>query len=253
VEHLSAMKLSAQHVDVEPNALFRAYQRFLRRAEDASTVNVIIDVGLSTTKVIVSRGPVILFIKSIDVAGRKFNENVAKELNLTYQEALHIRRRGFSRPRGHAEPTPEQVQWSVYDAIRSQVEVLAREIGLCLRYCSVTFRGLRPAQLTVTGGEAYDPALIKLLSEYLNCPCVVGQPLHRIDLGESDLESDRRGAMTEWSVATGLALRGLFSTNTASASAGDRSRATPRLEGASAGAPGTRAEATTHERRRLSA
>ncbi len=208
VAMLAQVKLSPEAIDVEPNALFRAYQRFLRRAEDSGAVSVIIDVGLSSTKVIISRGKTILLVKGIDVAGQKFNETVAKGLNLSYADAVHLRRRGFEDKPGTG-PAPDQIQWSVFDAIRSQVEVLAHEISLCLRYCSVTFRGLRPGQITLTGGEAHDPSLVKLLSEQLNCPCVVGEPLRNVELGDADMDSDRRSVLTEWSVATGLALRGL--------------------------------------------
>ncbi len=255
LEMLSGMHLNPAHIDAEPTALFRTYQRFLRRSEDDSTVTVIVDIGLSGTKIIIARGKTILLIKTIDIAGRKFNEGVAEELNMSYSEAASFRRRIFEngqtdpRSRGEfvanagndaahrsatgrnatgrtlssdgAKPNfdPEQsrrasetagkLEWSVFDAIREQIEALAQEISLCLRYCSVTFRGLRPSTITMTGGEAYDQHLVNSLNEYLDCECVVGQPLWGIDLGGVEMGSDRRGELTEWSVATGLALRGL--------------------------------------------
>lgn len=213
LETLREMRLKPVHVDAEPSALLRTYQRFLRRAEDEGAVLVIADIGLEATKVVVARGATIVLVKSIDVAGHTFNQSVAKELGLSYSEAQHLRRRAFEdHPGDMAGQVPEdrdQVQWSLFDAIRGQVEGLAREISLCLRYCSVTFRGLRPAQITLTGGEAYDPALVKLLGDCLDCECEVGQPLRGIDLGEANLGADRRGVLTEWSLALGLALRGV--------------------------------------------
>ncbi|MCK4623795.1 MAG: pilus assembly protein PilM [Phycisphaerae bacterium] len=230
LEMLSGMHLNPAHIDAEPTALFRAYQRFLRRADDESVVTVIVDIGLSCTKVIVARGRTILLIKTIDIAGRKFNESVAEELNMSYSEAASLRRRIFESGQAdfvagddndaphrnsltdRAKPTSEmeeKLEWSVFDAIREQIETLAREISLCLRYCSVTFRGLRPTTITLTGGEAYDQHLVNSLNEYLDCECVIGQPLWGIDLGGVEMGSDRRGELTEWSVAAGLALRGL--------------------------------------------
>ena len=91
------------------------------------------------------------------------------------------------------------------DAIRGDVEELAREIALCLRYCSVTFRGLRPKEVTLTGGQAYDSAMVRLLSEQLGVPCEVGQPLKGIDMSAVDLGGDRRGMFAEWGVCAGLA------------------------------------------------
>ncbi len=207
LEMLSEMHLNPAHIDAEPTALFRTYQRFLRRSDDESVVTVIVDIGLSATKVIVARGMTILLIKTIDIAGRKFNESVAEELNMSYSEAASLRRRIFES--GVASEVEEKLEWSVFDAIREQIETLAREISLCLRYCSVTFRGFRPTTITLTGGEAYDQHLVKSLNEYLDCECVIGQPLWGIDLGGVVMGSDRRGELTEWSVAAGLALRGL--------------------------------------------
>ena len=99
------------------------------------------------------------------------------------------------------------MQWSVFDAVRGQAESLAREINLCLRYCSVTFRGLRPQRVMLTGGEVYDASLVRLLGEQLGLECVVGHPLKGIDVSAVDLGGDRRGMLAEWATCTGLAIR----------------------------------------------
>jgi len=213
IEMLSEAGLHPIHIDAEPACLFRTYQRFLRRAEDESVISVIVDIGVGATKVIIARGSTIVLIKAIDIAGHQFNESVASELGLSYDEAVHLRRRGLrGQPVGEAGAGPaSDVEWSVFDAIRGQVQALAREISLCLRYCSVTFRGLRPQTITLAGGEAYDATMIRLLTEQLDCECTVGDPLRGINLGNVDLGGDRRGPLTEWSVATGLAFRGLGS------------------------------------------
>jgi type IV pilus assembly protein PilM len=193
---LEAARLRPRHIDSEPTALLRAYERCMRRIQDEEQMVVVLDIGYSSTRVVVARGQTPLLIKTIDIAGRKFNESVARELNLPYAEAAHIRRRGGAG-----------TDWPVIDAIRPHAEALAGEVGLCLRYCSVTFRGLRPSRLIATGGEAYDVSLLKLLGEQLNCECVLGEPLRGMDLHQAGFDGDRRGTLTEWSVATGLALR----------------------------------------------
>ena len=209
LEMLDQMRLRPLHIDAEPLALFRAYERFLRRSVDGEAVSVIVDLGLSGAKVIVTRGTTPIFIKNIDISGHQLNEGVAHDLGLSYSEACHLRRRLAQSEAAEVadENANEQITWSVLDAIRREAEALAREISLCLRYCSVTFRGLRPARITLTGGEAYDKALVKLLAENLDFECVVGEPLKGIEIGDTSLGADRRGVMTEWSVAAGLALR----------------------------------------------
>jgi len=224
LEMLSAMRLRPAHIDTEPTALFRAYRRLLGPDADPSAIRVVVDVGLGATKIVVFKTETIVLIKTLDLGGRRLNESVAKELGLSYAEAAHLRRRSRRRAAageqgGRAEtdtggpadaPTTGEPDWPVFDAIRGQVEALAREVALCLRYCSVTFRGLRPGTITLTGGEAYDPAVRKVLSDHLGCECLLGRPLDGIDVGEVDLCGEGESAGTEWSIATGLALRGVM-------------------------------------------
>jgi hypothetical protein len=101
----------------------------------------------------------------------------------------------------------DSVRWTVHDALRAEVEALGREIALCLRYCSVTFRGLRPHSAVVVGGQAYDPAIVKLLGSQLNVECTVGQPLQGLDISHAGFDGRRRGALAEWAVAGGMAIR----------------------------------------------
>ena len=226
---LDEMGLSAEHIDAEPIALFRVFERFLRRRDDEQAVSVVIDIGLGSTRVVVARGRQVVFVKSIDIGGRKFIEAVAKRLNITKEEAAELRMRVMREydPRAEqvessteeeqsdqSKPKPldgneqsDSVRWTLRDAIRGDVEALAREISLCLRYCSVTFRGLRPKHITVTGGEAYDPDLLELLGDNLTMQCAVGRPLRGIDVSAVDLGADRRGMLNEWAVCAGLALR----------------------------------------------
>jgi type IV pilus assembly protein PilM len=208
LDMLARMRVTPVHIDAEPLALFRAYERLLRRAEDVNAVSVVVDVGLSATKVVVARGHTPVLIKCIDIAGQNFNQSVARELNLTPAEAAQVRKPVQGDPGGDERPAgARDARWSVLDAIRGQVESLAGEIAMCLRYCSVTFRGLRPARVIVAGGEAYDGGLLKSLSEGLGCQCVLGEPLRGVDLSGADLGGDRRSMLSEWSVAVGLALR----------------------------------------------
>ncbi|MCK4276908.1 MAG: hypothetical protein KAX78_10370, partial [Phycisphaerae bacterium] len=152
-------------------------------------------------------------VKSIDIGGRTLTEAVARQLNLTNSEAHELRMRAPKpQERTGDEPGDEQselssVDWTIHDAVRGEVENLAREISLCLRYCSVTFRGLHPQRVTLTGGEVYDTLLVRLLGEQVALKCVLGHPLKGIDTSLVDLNWDRRGMLAEWAMCTGLAMR----------------------------------------------
>jgi type IV pilus assembly protein PilM len=221
---IDEMGLKPDHIDAEPIAMFRSFERFLRRTEDEQRVSVVIDIGLNGTSLVVARGRQILFIKSIDIGGRRLNEAIASQLNLSYDEACELRSRSITESemnrrlpkqadaagKGNgACVDPSSVNWTIHDALRAEMEGLAKEVALCLRYCSVTFRGLRCDHVAVVGGEAYDPVVIQLLSEHLGIECSVGQPLRGVDTSNVDVGKDRRGMLAEWSTCAGLAVRDL--------------------------------------------
>jgi type IV pilus assembly protein PilM len=222
-DHLATLKLAKlrpECIETEPTALFRAYERRLRRRSDSETVTTTIDVGESSTRLVVAKGRQILFLKRIDIGGADLDEAVAQQLNLSVDEAHELRVQLMSEPdrprkdRGTITLTEEedeasQTYWAVYDGMREKAISLAREISLCLRYCSVTFRGLRMDDITIAGGQAHDQALIEVFAEHVGGRCEVGRPLQGIDVSSSGLQAERRGTLSEWSVCTGLAIRGL--------------------------------------------
>src|SRR5205814_9348114 len=125
----------------------------------------------------------------------------------TMDEAESLRRRLIETGEP-VDPTVRRdpVRQAVFDATRSPMEELGREISLCLRYYSVTFRGHRPTKLRLVGGEACDPQLQALLSSALVIPVEIGRPLYSVNTSRMK-PADRRGAMCEWALALGLSLR----------------------------------------------
>ncbi|HEY7115411.1 MAG TPA: pilus assembly protein PilM [Tepidisphaeraceae bacterium] len=196
-----------QSLDVEPCALYRSVERFIRRKEDENDVNVLVDVGVRRSLVVIGRGRDISFVKTIDIGGQHFHEAVSRKLGITATEAEALRRR-LVEGGEPADPAARRdpVRQAVFDATRSPIEELGREISLCLRYYSVTFRGHRPTRLRLVGGEACDPQLQSLLNAALVIPVEVGRPLFSV--GTSRMKpTDRRGSMCEWALALGLCLR----------------------------------------------
>jgi type IV pilus assembly protein PilM len=207
VEHLHQASCVIESLDVEPCALYRSVERFIRRREDETDVHVIVDVGVRRTQVVIGKGHDISFVKPIEIGGVNFHEAVSKKLGITLEEAEALRRRLVDA----AEPPDpaarrDPVRQAVFDATRSAMEELGREISLCLRYYSVTFRGQRPTRLRLVGGEAWDPQLQSLLNAALVIPVEVGKPLYSVDTSKMR-PNDRRGSMCEWALALGLGLK----------------------------------------------
>jgi type IV pilus assembly protein PilM len=217
VEMLAQLQLQPVAIDAGPCAIFRGFERFLRRDEDRNKVNAFVELGYSGTRVVIARGPDLIFFKNIPIGGHRFEEMISEQLELSPEEAGDIRVRihrqhvasliGQPPPSEPDEVVSDDLQRTVFDTLRPGLEHLSKEIALCLRYCSVTFRGLRSETVTVVGGEACNRDILRLLSDQVNVPFRIGRPMHNIG-GEMDgLGAERRAGLPEWACACGLALK----------------------------------------------
>jgi type IV pilus assembly protein PilM len=209
VEQLHRCGAITASLDVEAAALYRSQERFIRRREDEQDVHVLVDVGCRRSQVVIGRGREISFIKGIEIGSQHFHEAVSKKLGITMDEARGLRRRLIEAAPGMAGNDllkKDSVRQAVFDATRSTMEDLGREIGLCLRYYSVTFRGQRPGKLRLFGGEAADGMLLGVLNAALSVPVEPGRPLYSVDTSRLD-PADRMGFMSEWATAFGLSLK----------------------------------------------
>ena len=117
-----------------------------------------------------------------------------------------LRQQVFREDRDESSELDEAVQSAVYDAIRPELETLAREISLCIRYFSVTFRGRRADRVYLLGGEA-TPMLASELGERLQMPIEPADPLSRIEWHEEAAYGRDQLTGPEWVIALGLSVK----------------------------------------------
>ena len=265
IEMLEEAQLRPVAIDPIPCALFRSFERSLRRQEDRERTVVFVDVGSRFTTVVFGRGGEISFVKQIPIGGEKFNREIAAKLGISINETERLRgmlrRESLRSPRergqvytgesrqesnspardavlqkpkaganterspsvpesdstGQAPASNKQgldasTQQVIVDAVSAIAEKLAREISLCFRYYTVTFRGRRVERAVFAGGEAYENILLNVLRRELTVEIEVAQPLRGFDLSSErtniNFDSDRRGLLCEWAVAVGLGLKG---------------------------------------------
>ena len=194
-------------VSIDPIAfaLMRNYRRTLRRQADQEVVKFIVDLGSYSTTVVVGSCRGISFIKQIPIGGSQLNEQVAKRLNISIEEAAMLRSKMFSGNKETIDPSTER---SVVDSINEVIEKLAKEVSLCLRYYSVTFRGACPTEAILSGGESYETNLVKALTRHLGIEVRQSEPLMGIDLSKVEHIFNGNSTLSEWAVATGLGIRG---------------------------------------------
>lgn len=206
VEQVHRCGVMLESLDVEPCALFRSVERFIRRRSDEQQVHALVDVGYGGTQVVIGRGREISFIKAIEIGAQHLHSAIAQALGIPADEAAALHRRVSTQNQDEASNTPDAVRQAVHDAVRGTIEQLAREISLCLRYQAVTFRGQRPSRMRLVGGEGGNAQLIAAMKALVTIPIEEGRPLFKIDAARMQ-PADRRGSMAEWAVALGLAMR----------------------------------------------
>ena len=221
---LEEAELRPVAIDTIPCALFRSFERSLRRQEDRDRTAVFVDVGSFFTTVVFGRGGEISFIKQIQIGGQKFTHEIAAKLGINVgeaemlQEALRVDPGLFSLKSNMSEKAPAE-NWHdidmstrqvMVDAVSAVAEDLVREISLCLRYYTVTFRGKRVERAIFAGGEAYENILLNVLRRHLTVEIEVAQPLKGFDMSSEKInfDGDRRSLLCEWAVAVGLSLKG---------------------------------------------
>lgn len=217
VQILSDCGLDPVAIDAVPSALARvisttATQPSANNASgDQGPMEVILDVGFFTSKVIILRNGRVMFLKLIDIGGKKLDEMVAQHLNLPLCDASELRRRVQGTDEGDSElfgsTRRETVERAVFEALRATVADLSREVGLCLRYYSVTFRGQRPDKAWLVGGEVHETQLAQMLAEGAGIAIEPAQPMRQIDVRDFGSTMARSGRYGAWAVAAGLSMR----------------------------------------------
>jgi type IV pilus assembly protein PilM len=231
---LEEMQLRPVAIDTVPCALFRSFERSRRREEDKEQTVVFVDVGSQFTTVVFARGGEISFTKQIPIGGEKFNSEIASKLGVSIDEAEMLREKlqmesaikaeiglGVSQSSSPGQDRAVSIlqagqdgnaldtstQQVMVDAIGAAAEELAKEISLCLRYYTVTFRGKLVERAVFSGGEAYERILLNVLRRHLTAKVEVAQPLKGLDITNVNFDNNRR-LLCEWAVAVGLSLKG---------------------------------------------
>lgn len=210
--HLNMLQkagLKPHAIEVPPVALARCLQHNPAH-HGGDQAQVVLDVGQRASKVLIARRGTVRFFKMIDIGGAHFTEAVAKHLNLNEDEAAEQRWAlpdpATAKNAADQAESQQRVHRLVYEALRPVVDELARELGLCLRYYSVTFRGHRPEQVSLVGGEARQAWLAPVLADTAGVEVTTIDPIDEVgcEPNEGVLEA---APHTEWAVAAGLSLR----------------------------------------------
>lgn len=189
-------RLTLVAVDAEPLALVRVGIRQYRRQTDQNQTMMFVHVGARSTLVVTVRNERPLFAKYLAIAGRDFDQALARQFQFPLDSARSLRRTYGDRRKAERDP---DVVTAVRDCLRPIWNRWLEEISRCVRYCNVTFRGQPLEKIVISGGEATAElkeqmsAFFDVPVEILDCFRAIACPAH---VARSPL----------WDVALGLAL-----------------------------------------------
>jgi len=200
---LEGAGLKPRGIDAGPCALFRNFDRMMRRQEDRERTIIFIDVGHRYTTVVLGRAGEICFVKQMAFGAARFAEDIAGKLDVSTSDAESLRRK-----MRNGESVDATTRSLVVDTLRNTAEQLAAEISLCLRYYTVTFRGKRVDRAVMAGGGAHEMTLLDVMKHHLAIDTEVAEPMRRSDPGRSDADRELTGLSADYALAVGLSLKG---------------------------------------------
>jgi type IV pilus assembly protein PilM len=195
--------LTPTALDAPPCALFRTFERTMRRQADRERTIIFIDIGHRCTTVVFGRGGEICLVKQITIGMAQFNDEVAAALGLAAREAESFRLRLQKD-----DTLDAATRRLVVDALNVTSEQLAGEVSLCLRYYTVTFRGKRVERAVIAGGGAYEPVLRDVLRRHLSVEVEVAEPLRGFDVDRERIDAGGPNGFADLTLAVGLSLKG---------------------------------------------
>lgn len=192
-------------VNVESCAIVECFSRLFRRNADAARTILYLDIGATTTQVVLAHGVNMVFARNLRLGGEQLDQAVADGLKISPEQG-HAMRADLLDAQRNAQAGEE-----LYRLLSKPLNIFADELMQCLRYYESVFRNQSVERAIFLGGQAYDKRLCQLIAQRLNLPAQIGDPLVRLGRVQGaglGIGLDRREPQPNWAVAVGLSLGG---------------------------------------------
>lgn len=217
---MTAAKLEPVGIHSEFLCILRAFDYIHRREGDINLNSLYLDLGASTTKLLISHGRELAFARMINVGGHQLDQAIAQQLALTEGEAKRKRldtdlavppsafpnpgpavtpptpttpagqaqpsaqdRRGVGIPVGLSADVSQQPAVAVGPEgsdLREPLETITDEVKLCVRYHASQFPSRKIERVVFIGGESRHRGLVQHIARALRLPAQVADPLARL-------------------------------------------------------------------------
>jgi len=159
----------------------------------------IINIGASTTTIIIARNGYPVFVRDIPMGGNIITDILQRELNIKYDKA-ELAKKG----RSVEGVSPATVQ----PYITMSLENLFAEIKKTLEFYRTTSMEGRVDNVLICGGSANLAGLLEYFSQHFDIPVEIINPFNNIDINYNKFDINFIREMAPvYTVAVGLALR----------------------------------------------
>jgi type IV pilus assembly protein PilM len=194
---ISTAGLKAVVVDVDAFALENAFE--LAYDLDREQVVGLVNLGAAVMNINILQGGLSEFTRDSPLGGNRYTESIQKMLGLSYEQAEALKLGGEVEGRGVADAQP------AVDMVNAEV---AGEIRRSFDFFRSSSHSETIHRVILSGGSARLPGLVEYLSENLEIPVEVANPLRKIKADKKKYDPDYLEAISpQLAVSVGLALR----------------------------------------------
>lgn len=169
-----------QRVDVAPLALFNSV-RF--NYADWRETTLVLDIGAKSTNLIfIEEGKA--FVRGVPIAGNQITQALAKDMNLTHDDAEALKRaKGFVGLGGAYEDPADEEAARASKVIRGVMTRLHSEVTRSVNFYKGQQGGSDPGRVLLTGGSSVLPYMNLFFQDKLGIPVEMFNPFRNIAVG----------------------------------------------------------------------
>ncbi len=197
-DHIGQLKAAGLHpevIDVDVFAVANAYELLGPPSppDSEKKATALIDIGASKSNIAIVQGSRILFTREVYLAGNEISDAIARTFNEPAEDIERIKL------------APGETLEALIDAAMPAFEDLANEIRLSFDYVEGQF-DREVATVVLTGGSSQLPNIAGILSQILQRPVHVFDPLAGLELAQNKFDIPTLDANSpSLTVALGLA------------------------------------------------
>lgn len=161
-------------------------------------VQLLLDLGSSSTDMAIVKDGHVVFTRSIPVAGEAFTRAVSQSLGINLQQAEEYKKTyGLS---------PTQLEGKIRASLDPIFRMVIDEIKKAIHFFQSEEKGETPSSVVITGGASVMPDIVPYLTENLGIETVVGDPFGKVKLDPETAKS-LAPYSSIYGTAVGLAMR----------------------------------------------